>query len=187
MDSIDQKTYLSVVKQKLHELRKLTDDLERSLPPQTSCKFIEGIKYIFEAVDSFLLFRVNYLQTTLSGDPDELSRQIAFNAKVALRILGAIHRQYFPLLHAASQRSEHLIQPSIERAVKLFAKDCELTLVPDFEYNYAFVGMERFGAREIEVLEAHSDNATKAALAPIKQRAAALPQWITFLHFPSCR
>lgn len=184
MDSIDQKTYLAVVKQKLHTLRKLSEDLERPLPPKTALKFIEGVRYILDAIDVFLLYRINYLKTTLAADPGELAAQIAFNSKVALRILGAIHQQYFPLLHAASQRSEYLIQPSIDRAVKLFAKDCELTLVPDFEYNYAFVGIERFAAREIELLETHSDHATKVALEPIKHRAAGLPHWICFLHFP---
>lgn len=184
MDSIDQKTYLEVVKQKLHTLRKLTEDLERPLPSKTAHKFIEGVRYILDAIDIFLLYRINYLKATLSGNPGELAAQIAFNAKVALRILGAIHRQYFPLLHAASQPSEYLFQPSIDRAVKLFAKDCELTLVPDFEYNYAFVGIERFAATEIGLLEAHSDHATKVALEPIKQKAAGLPQWVSFLHFP---
>jgi len=128
--------------------------------------------------------RVQNLHTTLSGNPRELDDQIAFNAKVALRIISAVHQQYLPLLHAGSQRNEYLIHPSIERAVELFTEDSfELTLVPDFEYNYGFVGKEHFGSREIEQLEKHSDQNTKAALTALRDKSS-LKRWITFLYFP---
>jgi uncharacterized protein DUF4157 len=182
--SIDQKTYLAVVKQKLHAVRNLTKDLQRALPTNASAQFIFALTLITDAVEMFLLFRVNYLQTTLASNSTELQAQVAFNAKVALRILGAIHQQYLPLLHAGSRRSEYQIYPSIDRAVKVFTEDSELTLVPDFDYNYGFVGIEAFATREIEKLEKHSDQATQAQLAVLKQKAATVKRWITFLHFP---
>lgn len=144
MRSIDQKTYLEVVQQKLYAVRKLIQGHQRALPSHSSEEFICGLGLIVDAVDAFLLYRVNYLRTTLTGKPDELDTQVAFNAKVALRILGAIHQQYLPLLHAGSQRSEYLIKPSIDSAVREFTDSFELTLVPDFEYNYALVGIEHF-------------------------------------------
>jgi len=184
VQSIDQKTYLAVVDQKLYAIRKLTKDLKRALPSHVSVQFISALVLITSAVETFLLFRVNYLKTTLGGDPAELEMQVAFNARVALRILGTIHQQYLPLLHAGSRHNEYLVYPSIDRAVQRFTSDFELTLVPDFEYNYAFVGIETFALREIEKLEKHSDQATQAALAGIKNDAAAIKRWITFLHFP---
>jgi hypothetical protein len=102
---------------------------------------------------------------------------------VALQILGALHQQYLPLLHAESQRNEYLVYPSIDRAVRLFTQSFELTLVPDFRYNYAFDGKENFASSEIESLEEHSDQNTKSALAALRGKTA-LKQWITFLHFP---
>ena len=170
--------------QKLYALRKLIQDLQRDLPSRSSEEFILGLDLIVEAVDAFLLHRINYIRTTLTGNPDELDAQVAFNAKVALRILAAIHQQYLPLLHAGSQRSDYLIKPSIDSAVREFTGSYELTLVPDFEYNYAFVGIEHFAANEIGILEAHSDISTKAALSGIKRHADNLRKWITFLHFP---
>jgi hypothetical protein len=184
VQSIDQKTYLSVVDQKLYAIRKLTKDLQRALPSQVSAQFIRALVLITSAVETFLLFRVNYLRATLGADPAELEVQIAFNARVALRILGTIHQQYLPLLHAGSRHNEYLVYPSIDRAVKLFTSEVELTLIPDFEYNYAFVGIETFALREIDKLEKHSDQATQAALAGVKKDAAAIKRWITFLHFP---
>jgi hypothetical protein len=180
---IDQKTYLAVFEEKLHSLRKLISDLERGLPSQASDQFIQGLRLIVEAVDAFLRHRLNNLKATLAGKPEQLEIQIAFNAKVALKILGSIHQQYLPLLHAESQRNEYLFYPSLERAISLFTDSSELTLVPDFEYNYAFDGREFFANREIELLEKHSDHGTKAALADLRARKS-LKRWITFLHFP---
>lgn len=172
------------MQQKLYALRRLIQDLQRSLPPRSSTEFIRGLGLIVDAVDTFLLHRVNYLRTALATNPDELDTQVAFNAKVALRVLGAIHQQYLPLLHAASQRSQYLVKPAIDSAVKEFTDSYELMLVPDFEYNYAFVGIEQFAAKEIGVLEKHSDISTRTALSGRKQDANGLCQWITFLHFP---
>jgi len=183
VQSIDQKTYLEVFEQKLHSLRKLVQDLQRGLPSQTSEQFIQGLDLIIEAVELFLRRRVENLKTTLSGNPKALSEQIVFHAKVALQILGALHQQYLPLLHAESQRNEYLLYPSIDRAVREFTKSFELTLVPDFEYNYAFDGKENFASREIELLEKHSDLDTQAVLTILRNKRV-LKQWITFLHFP---
>jgi len=183
VQSIDQKTYLEVFEQKLHSLRKLVQDLRRGLPNRTSDQFIQGLNLIIDAVELFLHQRVDNLKAALAGNPLELAEQIAFHSKVALRILGALHEEYLPLLHAESQRNEYLVYPSIDRAVRLFTESFELTLVPDFEYNYAFVGKENFASREIELLEAHSDQGTKSALAALRGKTA-LKQWITFLHFP---
>lgn len=184
MQSIDQKTYLAVVGQKLYSVRNLIRDLRRALPAASSRHFIDSLNLITDAVETFQLHQVNYLRASLVHDPDELETQVSFTARVALRILAIIHQQYLPLLHAGSRRNEYLIAPSIERAVSLFTSDFELTLVPDFEYNYAFVGIEAFAAREIEKLEKHSDQPTKAALAIVKGKAAGIKRWITFLHFP---
>lgn len=183
MRSIDQKTYLQVFEQKLYSLRKLICDLERGLPRRTSEQFIKGLGLIVDAVGVFLEHRVENLQTTLGGNPQELADQIIFNAKVALQILSAVHQQYLPLLHAGSQRNEYLIHPTIERAIEQFTDSFELTLVPDFEYNYGFVGKEHFGSREIERLEKHSDQATRAALTALHDKSS-LKRWITFVYFP---
>lgn len=153
MLSIDSESYLAVFDQKLYSLRKLIQDLRRALPQGTSEQFISGLGLIVNAVESFLSNRVTKLRSSLASNPEELSHQIAFHSKVALRILGAVHAQYLPLLHAESQRNEYLIYPSMERAIRLFTDDFELTLVPDFEYNYAFVGKENFASREIDKLE----------------------------------
>ena len=184
MQSIDQRTYLAVVGQKLYSVRNLIRDLRRALPAASSRHFIDSLNLITDAVETFQLQQVNYLRASLAHDPDELETQVSFTARVALRILAIIHQQYLPLLHAGSRRNEYLIAPSIERAVGLFTSDFELTLVPDFEYNYAFVGIETFAAGEIEKLERHSDLPTKAALAIFKGKAVGIKRWITFLHFP---
>ncbi len=154
------------------------------MPKGSSQEFIRGLRLVVDAVDTFLLHRTTYLRTALAANPNELDTQIAFNAKVALRILGRIHQEYLPLLHAGSQSNEYLIKPSIDGTIKAFTDSFELTLVPDFEYNYCFVGIERFGLNEIEFLEKHADISTKAALSGVKREAGSLPQWITFLHFP---
>lgn len=184
MQSIDQKTYLEVFEQKLHSIQKLISDLERGLPRGISDDFIKGLKLITEAVETFLRRRVANLKATFASDPKELEAQTAFHAKVALRILGAIHQQYLPLLHAETQRNEYLIYPSIDRALRLFVADSfELTLVPSFEYNYAFEGKENFASSEIRLLEGHSDQGTMAALTALRNNTT-LKRWITFLHFP---
>lgn len=185
MQSIDQETYLKVFDQKLHSLQKLTLDLARGLPQGISDDFIKGLKLITEAVEIFLRLRVENLRATLAGDSHELDAQITFHAKVALQILGAIHQQYLPLLHAETQRNEYLIYPSIEKALRPFvaAGSFELTLVPSFEYNYAFEGKENFASSKIELLERHSDQGTRAALTALRGKTT-LKRWITFLHFP---
>ena len=183
MQCIDQKTYLAVFDEKLYSVRKLIQELERGLHSRASGEFIQGLRLIVEAADTFLQHRVKNLQTTLAGKPQQLEVEVAFNAKVALRILGSVHQQYLPLLHAESQRNEYLFYPSIERAVSLFTDSSELTLVPDFEYNYAFEGKEFFANREIELLEKHSDQDTRKALADLRIKTS-LKRWITFLHFP---
>lgn len=184
MQSIDQKTYLEVFEQKLHSIQKLILDLARGLPPGISEDFINGLKLITEAVEIFLHRRVGNLGATFAGKPQELEAQIAFHAKVALQIVGSIHQQYLPLLHAEAQRNEYLIYPSIERALRLFVADgFELTLVPSFEYNYAFEGRENFASSTIKLLEAHSDQGTREALAAFRNKTT-LKRWITFLHFP---
>jgi len=185
VQSIDQETYLEVFEQKLHSLRKLISDLARGLPPRMSEDFIKGLKLITDAVETFLHRRIESLKTTFAGNLHELEAQVAFHTKVALQILGAIHQQYLPLLHAETQRNEYLIYPSIEKALSLFvaAGDVELTLVPSFEYNYAFEGRENFANREIKLLEVHSDQGTREALAALRGKTP-LKRWITFLHFP---
>ena len=184
MQEIDQKTYLDVFEQKLYSLRKLVQDLQRGLPSPKPEQFIRGLSLIIDAVETFLSRRTASLQVALAGNPDALAAQIAFHAKVALRILGSLHQEYLPLLHAESQRNEYLFKPSIDRAVGLFTRSgFELTLIPDFQYNYAFDGKENFATREVELLERHSDPDTKAALVKLRNEAA-LKQWIVFLHFP---
>jgi hypothetical protein len=183
LQGIDQKTYQDVFEQKLYCLRKLVKDLERGLPPQTSQQFIQGLNLIIDAVELFLHKRVDNLNATLATNPQELAEQVAFHAKVALQILGALHQQYLPLLHAGSQRIEYLLYPSIASAVREFTSSFELMLVPDFVYNYAFVGKENFASREIALLAARSDQSTKAALTALRGKSS-LKQWITFLHFP---
>jgi hypothetical protein len=180
---IDQQTYQQVFEQKLHSLRKLVQDLERGLPPRTSEQFILGLNLIIDAVELFLRERVENLKATFAANPQELAEQIAFHAKVALQILGALHQKYLPLLHAETQRNEYLLYPSIDRAVREFTKSFELTLVPDFVYNYAFVGKENFASHEIKLLAERSDQNTKTALTALRGRST-LKQWITFLHFP---
>jgi hypothetical protein len=185
VQSIHQETYLEVFEQKLHSLQKLTLDLGRGLPPGISEDFKKGLKLITEADEIFLRLRVENLKTIFAGKPQELEAQITFHAKVALQILGAIHQQYLPLLHAETQRNEYLIYPSIERALRLFvaADGFELTLVPSFEYNYAFEGRENFASNTIKSLEGHSDQGTREALAAVRSKTT-LKRWITFLHFP---
>jgi len=183
VQGIDQKTYQQVFEQKLHSLRKLVLDLERGLPPRTSAQFILGLNLIIDAVELFLRDRTENLNATFASNPPELAEQIAFHAKVALQILGALHQKYLPLLHAETQRNEYLLYPSIDRAVREVTKSFELTLVPDFVYNYAFVGKENFASREIELLAERSDQSTKAALNALRSKST-LKQWITFLHFP---
>lgn len=184
MQGIDQKTYLDVFREKLCSLQKLVQDLERGLAPPKPDEFIKGLRLIIKAVETFLSRRMDNLQTALEKNPDALAAQITFHAKVALQILGSLHEQYLPLLHAESQHNEYLFKPSIDRAVGLFTKSgFELTLIPDFQYNYAFEGKENFATREVELLERHSDPDTKAALVKLRKEAA-LKQWIVFLHFP---
>jgi hypothetical protein len=184
VQGIDQKTYLDVFEQKLYSLRKLKQDLQRGLPAPKPEQFLRGLDLIIDAVETFLSRRVDNLRARFAGKPQELAEQIAFHAKVALRILGSLHQQYLPLLHAESQRNEYLFKPSIEQAVGLFTNSrFELTLLPDFLYNYAFDGRENFANSEVELLEKNSDPDTKAALAALRSKAA-LTQWIVFLHFP---
>ena len=183
MQCVDQKTYLAVLEEKLYSLRKLVLDLERVLPSKASNQFIQGLRLIIDAVDTFHRHRLKYLKANLSGNPQQLEVQVAFDAKIGLRILGSVHQQYLPLLHAESQRNEYLFYPSLERAIRLFTDSFELTLVPDFEYNYAFDGRENFANHEIEILERHSDQETKEALAKLRTTQN-LKRWITFLHFP---
>jgi hypothetical protein len=184
VQGIDQKTYLDAFEQKLYSLRRLKQDLQRALPAPRPEQFLKGLDLIIQAVETFLSRRVDNLRTRFAGKPQELSEQIAFHAKVALRILASLHQQYLPLLHAESQRNEYLFKPSIEQAVGLFTNnEFELTLLPDFKYNYAFDGRENFANAEVELLEKNSDPDTKAALAELRTNAA-LTQWIVFLHFP---
>lgn len=120
MQGIDQKTYLDVFEQKLYSLTKLIQDLQRGLPAPRPEQFLKGLDLIIRAVETFLRLRVKSLQARFAGKPQELADQIEIHAKVALRILGSLHQQYLPLLHAETQSNEYLFKRSIDEAVGLF-------------------------------------------------------------------
>jgi hypothetical protein len=185
MNCVPADVFLDAVSQKLAVLRELVAEFQRSSPRNTSAEFVRGVSTLLSAVEKFNQNRVQYCETTYGSDAIKKDEQVKFYCKISLRLLNAIHKNYLPLLFSAKQHNEYLILPSINRALQLFEDGIELTLIPDFVFNYMFVGgMENFVENTINWLESNIDAKNSGAVRAVLDGAPTHPRWITFVHFP---
>jgi hypothetical protein len=182
LESIDATLHTDSVVNTIANLRDLLSEFSSDSHSRVSEPFLNGVASVIRAVEVFFQCRLKAINK--SGAQKELRQEeTQFLCQICLQLLINIHQNYLPLLYASKQNNEYLILPSITRAVGKYHAGVELTLLPEFRFNYTYNGgLEDFVNQTVEKLEKQLDDESKGSV-----RAAvtsATPRWITFIHFP---
>ena len=128
---------------------------------------------------------MKHSEQNFGHDPEFQNEQKKFYSKISLQLLAEVHEKYLPLLYFGREQGEYWVLPSIRRALAIFQPDIELSVVPGFEFNYAYDGgMEDFVKRTVEKLERYLDKKNRGTVLQILTGEAQHPRWISFIHFP---
>ena len=173
----------AAVGQRVEALSVLLDCYERDLPPSTCVRFLQGLRSITNALVTFHRENLSRVRANNEDDLTTRDEQIVFYSNIVLRVLVNIHEEYLPFLDSGTHQKEYSVLPSIQRVVALFEKDVEITLIPQFEYCYGFVGFHRFVSRVLDTLEKHLPRPFTNEWTQITTVAAS-PKMMAFLLYP---
>jgi hypothetical protein len=185
LKSVETSVFTEAVAQRTASLRELLSEFRRESLRNTSEHFIRGVQAVVDAVDLFHENRMRFSDENLAGRPDFQDEQKRFYSQISLQLLAQVHQKYLPLLYSGRQQNEYLVLPSIRRAISLFQSDVELSMIPAFDFNYAFDGgLESFVEKTVNKLEGYLDSKNKGSITSVLNLQQKHPRWITFVHFP---
>jgi hypothetical protein len=169
------------VRQRLYAIRPLVQEYQRELPDTAWQDLIEGIATLLDLVESFHAEAVTGWDSNRENDPAAAERELSLYSRVALRFLANLHQSVLPFLQMGTRRAEYLLLPTIQRIVFEHDESARVVLLPDFDFNYGYVGWKDFVTQKLEKLEPYlpADKVTE-----FKQRAGKLCKWNVFLQYP---
>ncbi|MCL5671525.1 MAG: hypothetical protein M1423_09580 [Acidobacteria bacterium] len=169
------------VRQRLYAIRPLVQEYQRELPDTAWQNFIEGINTLLDLAECFHAEAVARCKSTLKHDAIANERDLSLHSKVALRFLANIHQSLLPFLQKGTQRAEYLLLPTIQRIVSRHAESAQVVLLPDFDFNYGYLGLKEFAPEQIEKFEPYLPT---HKVNEFKERAKKLCKWNVFLQYP---
>jgi len=171
----------NAVQQRLWALRPFLEHYRRELTDPAWQQFIQATSILVDLVESFHRDSVDRATRTHTSDPASKERDIGLYSSVALEVLGNIHHQLLPFLHKGRLESEYLLLPTIQRKVGEHDPSAQVVLLPDFEFNYGYLGLKDYVLGKIKKLQPYLNPTTAGDFIG---RAAGLCRWNVFLVYP---
>jgi hypothetical protein len=173
--------FSSAVEQKLHTLRLLLESYERESVDSGWDEFIQGLTIILDTIEAFSRQTRDRCEKQYADDASAKEQNLILYGKTSIQLLNNLHTHYFALLDKRAQEPEHFLLPTIQYVASQMDDSVRATLLPDFEYNYGYVGLEGFVTKILAPLEQELDKTTNDSW---HERVAKISRWTVLRQYP---
>jgi hypothetical protein len=171
----------SAVDHKLHTLRLLLEGYENESLESGWDEFIQGLTIILDTIESFSRQTRERCEKLYADNPGLKEQNLLLYSKTTVQLLNNLHTHYFALLDKHAREPEYFLLPTIQYVASQMENSVRATLLPDFEYNYGYLGLEDFVTKTLSELEQELDTATNESW---RKRAGKISRWTVLLQYP---